>query len=214
MRIVLIGAPGAGKGTQAHFITEKYGIPQISTGDMLRASVKAQTEIGKQAKALMDAGKLVTDEIVITLVKERITQDDCRQGFLLDGFPRTLRQADAMKAAGIEIDVVLEFDVSDPLIIQRIAGRRVHIPSGRTYHVTANPPKIEGKDDVTGEPLKIRDDDREDTVRNRLVEYHKMTAPLIAYYHKEAEAGNTKYYQIDGTLTVSEINATLAKILG
>ncbi|MDU7869435.1 MAG: adenylate kinase, partial [Pantoea sp.] len=153
MRIILLGAPGAGKGTQAQFIMEKYGIPQISTGDMLRAAVKAGSELGNQAKAIMDAGKLVTDELVIALVKERITQEDCKNGFLLDGFPRTIPQADAMKEAGITVDHVLEFAVPDELIVERIVGRRVHTPSGRVYHVTFNPPKVEGKDDVTGEEL-------------------------------------------------------------
>lgn len=214
MRIILLGAPGAGKGTQAQFIMEKYGIPQISTGDMLRAAVKAGTELGKQAKAIMDEGKLVTDELVIALVKERIAQDDCRNGFLLDGFPRTIPQADAMKEAGIKIDCVLEFDVPDELIVERIVGRRVHAPSGRVYHVTFNPPKVEGKDDVTGEELTTRKDDQEETVRKRLVEYHDMTEPLVAYYQQEAQEGNTQYHKIDGTRKVTEVSAELAKILG
>ncbi|KYP95646.1 adenylate kinase [Sodalis-like endosymbiont of Proechinophthirus fluctus] len=214
MRIILLGAPGAGKGTQAQFIMEKYGIPQISTGDMLRAAVKAQSVLGTQAKVLMDAGKLVTDEIVIALVKERIKQDDCCNGFLLDGFPRTLPQADAMKRAGIAVDYVLEFIVPDSLIIDRIVGRRVHSPSGRVFHVKFNPPKKEGKDDVTGEPLTTRKDDLEDTVCKRLVEYHQQTAPLINYYRKEADAGNTCYFTIDGTHNVNEVSAALADILG
>ncbi|PKH21395.1 adenylate kinase [Enterobacterales bacterium CwR94] len=214
MRIILLGAPGAGKGTQAQFIMEKYGIPQISTGDMLRAAVKAGTELGKQAKAIMDEGKLVTDELVIALVKERIAQEDCRNGFLLDGFPRTIPQADAMKDAGIKVDNVLEFAVPDELIVDRIIGRRVHAPSGRVYHVTFNPPKEEGKDDVTGEALTIRKDDEEATVRKRLVEYHQLTAPLIAYYSKEAQAGNTQYNKIDGTKPVKDVSAELARILG
>ena len=214
MRIILLGAPGAGKGTQAQFIMEKYGIPQISTGDMLRAAVKAGTELGQQAKAIMDAGKLVTDELVIALVKERIAQDDCKAGFLLDGFPRTIPQADAMKDAGITVDYVLEFAVPDEVIVDRIIGRRVHAPSGRVYHVDYNPPKQEGLDDVTGEPLTTRKDDQEETVRKRLVEYHQMTAPLIAYYSKDAAAGKTRYQKIDGTRPVSEVSLQLATILG
>ncbi|WP_029685704.1 adenylate kinase [Tatumella saanichensis] len=214
MRIILLGAPGAGKGTQAQFIMEKYGIPQISTGDMLRAAVKAGTELGQQAKAIMDAGKLVTDELVIALVKERIAQEDCRNGFLLDGFPRTIPQADAMKEAGINVDVVLEFAVPDEVIVDRIIGRRVHAASGRVYHVTYNPPKQEGLDDVTGEALSIRKDDQEETVRKRLVEYHQMTAPLIAYYSKDAAEGLTRYQKIDGTRPVAEVSQQLATILG
>ncbi|PHM40073.1 adenylate kinase [Xenorhabdus mauleonii] len=214
MRIILLGAPGAGKGTQAQFIMEKYGIPQISTGDMLRAAVKAGTELGLKAKELMDNGKLVTDELVIALVKERIKQDDCRNGFLLDGFPRTIPQADAMKEAGIKVDSVLEFDVPDEIIVERIIGRRVHAPSGRVYHIKFNPPKVENKDDVTGEELSIRKDDQEDTVRKRLVEYHTQTAPLVSYYQKEAQEGNTQYFKLDGTRQVSEVSAELANILG
>ncbi|OCQ52519.1 Adenylate kinase [Photorhabdus australis subsp. thailandensis] len=213
MRIILLGAPGAGKGTQAQFIMEKYGISQISTGDMLRTAVKAGTELGLKAKELMDNGKLVTDELVIALVKERIKQDDCRNGFLLDGFPRTIPQADAMKEAGIKVDYVLEFDVPDELIIERIIGRRVHAPSGRVYHIKFNPPAMENKDDVTGEELTIRKDDHEDIVRKRLVEYHQQTAPLVSYYQKEAEIGNTEYFKIDGTRKVSAVSEELTKIL-
>lgn len=214
MRIILLGAPGAGKGTQAQFIMEKYGIPQISTGDMLRAAVKTGSELSKQAKEIMGAGKLVADELVIALVKERITQEDCRNGFLLDGFPRTIPQADAMKEAGINVDYVLEFDVPDELIVDRIIGRRMHVPSGRVYHVKFNPPQVAGKDDVTGKELTMRKDDQEETVRKRLVEYHQMTTPLISYYSKEAVAGNTQYRKIDGTRKVSEVSAELATILG
>lgn len=215
MRIILLGAPGSGKGTQAQFIMEKYCIPQISTGDMLRASVKAQSELSKQTKILMDTGKLVNDDLVIALVKERIKQDVCRNGFLLDGFPRTIPQADAMKKAGVTVDFVLEFLMPDALIIDRIAGRQVHAPSGRVYHVKFNPPKQEGKDDVTGEPLMIRkdDDDLENTMHKRLMEYHQRTLPLIDYYHKEAENGYTHYFAIDGTRKVAEVSAELADIL-
>lgn len=214
MRIILLGAPGAGKGTQAQFIMNKYGIPQISTGDMLRAAVKAATPLGLQAKALMDAGKLVTDELVIALVKERITQNDCSKGFLLDGFPRTVPQADAMKEAGINVDYVLEFDVPDEVIIDRMSGRRVHTGSGRVYHIRFNPPAVEGKDDVTGEDLSIRKDDQEEIVRKRLVEYHQLTKPLIGYYQNEAKAGNTKYFKIEGTQPVATIAKELEGILG
>lgn len=214
MRIILLGAPGAGKGTQAQFIMEKYGIPQISTGDMLRAAVKSGSELGLQAKELIDNGKLVTDALVIALVKERIKQDDCRNGFLLDGFPRTIPQADAMKEAGITVDFVLEFDVPDEIIVDRIIGRRVHAGSGRVYHVKYNPPKTENKDDVTGEELTIRKDDQEETVRKRLVEYHQLTAPLIQYYQKEAQMSDVKYNRIDGTRPVSEVSQELARILG
>lgn len=214
MRIILLGAPGAGKGTQAQFIMKKYGIPQISTGDMLRAAVKSGSELGIQAKSLMDAGKLVTDELVIALVKERIAQSDCENGFLLDGFPRTVPQADAMKEAGIEIDYVLEFDVPDEMIIDRMSGRRIHAPSGRVYHIKHNPPKQEGLDDVTNEPLTIRKDDEESIVRKRLVEYHQLTKPLIGYYQAQAQAGNTQYFKIDGTQTVDAVTQELNKILG
>ncbi|WP_104047566.1 adenylate kinase [Vibrio jasicida] len=213
MRIILLGAPGAGKGTQANFIMDKYGIPQISTGDMLRAAIKAGTELGKQAKAVIDAGQLVSDEIILGLIKERIAQDDCAKGFLLDGFPRTIPQADGLKAMGVDVDYVIEFDVADSVIVERMAGRRAHLPSGRTYHVVYNPPKVEGKDDVTGEDLVVRDDDKEETVRARLGVYHEQTAPLIEYYGKEAEAGNTKYLKFDGTKQVVEVSADIEKAL-
>ncbi|KUJ00254.1 adenylate kinase [Vibrio sp. MEBiC08052] len=214
MRIILLGAPGAGKGTQAQFIMEKYGIPQISTGDMLRAAIKAGTELGKQAKAVIDAGQLVSDDIILGLIQERIAQPDCEKGFLLDGFPRTIPQADGLKAMGIEIDYVIEFDVADKVIVERMAGRRAHLASGRTYHVVYNPPKVEGKDDVTGEELVIRDDDKEETVRSRLAVYHEQTAPLIEYYSKEAAAGKTQYLKLDGTKQVAEVSADIEKALG
>ena len=214
MKLILLGAPGAGKGTQAEILKKKLEIPTISTGNILRAAVKNGTPTGLKAKEYMDAGKLVTDELVIALVKERIAQEDCRNGFLLDGFPRTIPQADAMKEAGITVDYVLEFDVPDELIVDRIVGRRVHAASGRVYHIKFNPPKVEGKDDVTGEELTTRKDDQEETVRKRLVEYHQMTAPLIGYYTKEAQAGNTKYAKVDGTKAVADVRAELEKILG
>ncbi|MDO6712261.1 adenylate kinase [Aliiglaciecola sp. 2_MG-2023] len=214
MRIILLGAPGAGKGTQAQFLMGKYGIPQISTGDMLRAAIKAGTELGLAAKKVMDEGKLVSDELIIGLVKERITQPDCERGFLLDGFPRTIPQADAMKQAGIKVDFCIEFDVADDVIVERMAGRRVHPGSGRVYHVSYNPPKTEGKDDVTGEELVIRPDDEEQTVRKRLTVYHEQTKPLIDYYSTEARAGNCEYIKIDGTQAVETVSSQLAEKLG
>ncbi|QIW14906.1 adenylate kinase [Pasteurellaceae bacterium RH1A] len=214
MKIILLGAPGAGKGTQAQFMMNKFGIPQISTGDMFRAAIKEGTELGKQAKALMDEGKLVPDELTVALVKDRIAQPDCAKGFLLDGFPRTIPQADALKEAGVKIDFVLEFDVADEVIVERMSGRRVHQPSGRTYHVVYNPPKVEGKDDVTGEDLIIRPDDKPETVLDRLAIYHKQTKPLIAYYTAQAEAGQTVYHRLDGTQPVEAVSAELNRILG
>ncbi|WP_448552819.1 adenylate kinase [Thalassotalea montiporae] len=214
MRIILLGAPGAGKGTQAQFLMSKYGIPQISTGDMLRAAIKAGTELGKKAKEVMDAGQLVSDELIIGLVKERIAQDDCKAGFLLDGFPRTIPQADAMKENGVDVDSVIEFDVADEVIVERMAGRRVHPGSGRVYHVVYNPPKTEGKDDETGEDLVVRPDDEEATVRKRLAIYHEQTKPLVDYYQVEANAGNCKYLTIDGTQPVELVSNTLAEQLG
>jgi len=213
MRIVLLGAPGAGKGTQAQFLMEKFGIPQISTGDMLRAAIKAGTELGKQAKAVMDAGQLVSDELIIGLVKERVKEDDCKAGFLLDGFPRTIPQAEAMKENGIAVDHVLEFDVPDEVIVDRMAGRRVHSGSGRTYHLTYNPPKVEGKDDVTGDDLVIRPDDEPATVRKRLGIYHEQTQPLVDFYQAEAKSGNCQYLTVDGTQAVEVVNAILIKQL-
>ncbi|HEY9238366.1 MAG TPA: adenylate kinase [Burkholderiaceae bacterium] len=210
MRLILLGAPGAGKGTQATFICKKYGIPQISTGDMLRAAVKAGTEMGLAAKKVMDAGGLVSDDIIIGLVKERIAQPDCANGFLFDGFPRTIVQADAMKHAGVKLDLVLEIDVPDEAIIERMSGRRVHQPSGRTYHLTFNPPRVAGKDDVTGDDLIQRADDEEATVRNRLEVYKKQTRPLVDYYSSWAasgEAGAPRYRKISGTGSVDDITA-------
>ncbi len=192
MRLILLGPPGAGKGTQANFIKEKFGIPQISTGDMLRAAVKAGTPLGIEAKKVMDAGGLVSDGIIIGLVKDRLQQDDCKAGYMFDGFPRTIPQADAMKDAGVPIDFVLEIDVPDSEIIERMSGRRVHLSSGRTYHVKYNPPKVAGKDDVTGEDLIQRDDDQEETVRKRLEVYHAQTKPLVEYYTKWAASGDAK----------------------
>jgi adenylate kinase len=214
MRIILLGAPGAGKGTQAQFLMAKYGIPQISTGDMLRAAIKAGTALGLAAKKLMDAGQLVSDELIIGLVKERIAQDDCKDGFLLDGFPRTIPQADAMKENGVAVDHVIEFDVADDVIVERMAGRRVHPGSGRVYHLVYNPPKVEGKDDVSGEELVIRPDDEEATVRKRLTIYHEQTKPLVDYYQSEAKAGNCSYLTLDGTQPVEQVSALLAEKLG
>ena len=210
MRLILLGAPGAGKGTQATFICQKYCIPQISTGDMLRAAVKVGTPLGLQAKAVMDSGALVSDDIIIGLVKERLTQPDCANGFLFDGFPRTIPQADAMKAAGVKLDYVLEIDVPFDAIIERMSGRRSHPASGRTYHVKFNPPKVEGKDDVTGEPLIQRDDDKEETVKKRLEVYSAQTRPLVDYYSQWARtdpAAAPKYRAISGTGSVDEITA-------
>jgi adenylate kinase len=208
MRLILLGPPGAGKGTQAAFIKERFGIPQISTGDMLRAAVKAGTPLGLAAKQVMDAGGLVSDDIIIGLVKDRLREPDTANGYLFDGFPRTIPQADAMKAAGVAIDYVLEFDVPDADIIERMSGRRVHMASGRTYHVRFNPPKSAGIDDVTGEPLIQRDDDREDTVRKRLEVYHAQTRALVEYYSRWAahgDAGAPKYRRIAGVGPVDEI---------
>ena len=208
MRLILLGPPGAGKGTQANFIKEKFGIPQISTGDMLRAAVKAGTPLGVAAKKVMDAGGLVSDDIIIGLVKDRLLQDDCRGGYMFDGFPRTIPQADAMKEAGVPLDFVLEIDVPDSEIVERMSGRRVHVASGRTYHVKYNPPKVAGKDDVTGEELIQRDDDREETVLTRLEVYHAQTKPLVDYYSQWAAsgaAGAPKVRKISGLGSVDAI---------
>ena len=208
MRLILLGAPGAGKGTQATFLCQKYAIPQVSTGDMLRAAVKAGTPLGIAAKKVMDSGALVSDDIIIGLVKERIAQPDCANGFLFDGFPRTIAQADAMKNAGVKIDVVLEIDVPDSAIVERMSGRRAHLPSGRTYHVKFNPPKVAGIDDVSGEPLVQRVDDSEETVKKRLDVYHAQTRPLVDYYEQWAASGDAaapRYRKIDGTGSVDDI---------
>jgi len=215
MRVILLGAPGAGKGTQAQFICEKYGIPQISTGDMLRAAVKAESPLGLQVKDLMASGGLVSDEIIIALVKERITESDCANGFLFDGFPRTIPQAEAMVAEGVEIDYVVEIDVDDEEIVGRLSGRRVHADSGRVYHVIYNPPKVEGKDDETGDDLIQRADDSEETVRKRLGIYHDQTKPLVAFYKQfEAENASTKYVHIPGVGSLEEITAKVMESLG
>ncbi len=208
MRIILLGAPGAGKGTQATFLKEQYGIPQISTGDMLRAAVKAGTPLGIEAKKVMDSGGLVSDDIIIGLVKERLKEADCAQGYLFDGFPRTIPQADAMKDAGVKIDYVVEIDVPYAEIIERMSGRRAHVASGRTYHIKFNPPKVTGKDDVTGEDLIQRDDDREDTVRKRLEVYEAQTRPLVEYYSNWAATGDAvapHYRKIAGVGAVEDI---------
>ncbi len=216
MRLILLGPPGAGKGTQASFITQKYGIPQISTGDMLRAAVKAQTTLGIEAKKVMDAGKLVSDDIIIGLVKDRLTQADCANGYLFDGFPRTIPQADALKDAGIKLDYVVEIDVPSEDIIERMSGRRIHPESGRSYHVKFNPPKVDGKDDVTGEPLIQRDDDKEETVRKRLDVYQEQTRPLVDYYANWAKndaATAPRYVKVSGVGKVEEITQRIADAL-
>lgn len=212
MKVILLGGPGAGKGTQAGFVTERYGIPQISTGDMLRAAVKAGTPLGIEAKKVMDAGGLVSDDIILGLVKERTAQDDCQNGFLFDGFPRTLAQADALKEQGVDIDAVVEIDVDDDEIIKRMSGRRVHLASGRTYHLVFNPPKVEGKDNETGEDLIQRDDDQEETVRARLAIYHEQTEPLVEYYSKWSESGKEgapKYIKVEGVGSVDSIKEAI-----
>jgi adenylate kinase len=217
MRLILLGAPGAGKGTQASFICQRFGIPQISTGDMLRAAVKAGSPLGLAARKVMDAGGLVSDEIIIGLVKERIAQPDCAHGFLFDGFPRTLPQADAMKEAGVALDAVIEIDVPDSSIIERMSGRRVHPASGRSYHLAFNPPRVEGRDDVSGEPLIQRDDDKEETVRKRLEVYQQQTRPLVEYYSRWSASGEARaprYARVSGTGSVAEITARVMAALG
>ena len=217
MRMILLGAPGAGKGTQATFICQRLGIPQISTGDMLRAAVKAGTPLGVAAKKVMDAGGLVSDDLIIGLVKERLAQPDCANGFLFDGFPRTIPQADAMKSAGVKLDLVLEIDVPDEAIVERMSGRRAHLPSGRTYHVKFNPPKVEDMDDVTGEPLIQRDDDKEETVKKRLQVYQSQTRPLVEYYANWAKSGDPlapRCARISGTGSVDEITGRVTGALG
>ncbi|MEI8236444.1 MAG: adenylate kinase [Methylococcaceae bacterium] len=212
MHIILLGGPGSGKGTQAQFITEKYRIPQISTGDMLRAAVREGSPLGVEAKKVMDAGGLVSDDIILGLIKERITHNDCAKGFLLDGFPRTIVQAEGLKKMGVVIDTVIEIDVSDEQIVMRMAGRRVHTKSGRSYHVQFNPPKVEGLDDLTGDALIQRDDDKEETVRKRLAVYHEQTQPLVDYY--AAPEQNVKFSSIKGVGSVEEISAKIFAILG
>ena len=217
MRLILLGGPGAGKGTQANYIKERYGIPQISTGDMLRAHVKAGSELGVKAKAIMDAGGLVSDDIIIGMVKERLKEADCAKGYLFDGFPRTIPQAEAMKAAGVPIDFVVEIDVDDSEIIKRMSGRRVHVASGRTYHVVFNPPKVAGKDDATGEDLIQRDDDKEETVKKRLDIYHAQTEPLVKYYSDWSASGEAKApkcVKVAGVGKVEEIRDRIFAALG
>lgn len=214
MKLILLGAPGAGKGTQAQFLTKQFNIPQISTGDMLRAAIKAGTELGMKAKEAIDAGQLVTDDIIIGMVKERIAEEDCANGFLLDGFPRTVPQADAVAEAGVEIDAVVEIDVPDEEIITRMSGRRCHVASGRTYHVVYNPPKVEDKDDETGEDLIQRDDDKPEVVKDRLDVYHKQTAPLIDYYTAVAEKNpSLKYVKVDGTQPIDNVEKEIMAAL-
>jgi adenylate kinase len=217
MRLILLGGPGAGKGTQAAFITRRYGIPQISTGDMLRAAISAGTPLGLAAKKLMDRGELMPDETMIGLVRDRVAAPDCARGFLLDGFPRTIPQAEAMKRTQVPLEHVVDLNVPDAAIVERMSGRWSHVPSGRTYHVKFNPPKVPGKDDVTGEPLTQREDDRETTVRNRLEVYHRQTEPLIDYYAKWAasgDAGAPKYHRVDGLGTVEEVRDRIFARLG
>jgi adenylate kinase len=212
VKVILLGPPGAGKGTQANLIKEKFNIPQISTGDMLRAAVSAGTALGLEAKKVMDAGGLVSDELILGLVKERVNDDDCENGYLLDGFPRTIAQADGMVSLGIDVDYVVEIKVEDSAIVSRMSGRRAHLASGRTYHVKFNPPKVEGKDDVTGEDIVQRDDDKEDTVKKRLDVYHEQTSPLVKYYTdlSNQDGSKTKYISVNG---MNEVNDVMNDIL-
>ncbi|MDR0563863.1 MAG: adenylate kinase [Azoarcus sp.] len=216
MRVILLGPPGAGKGTQSNYIKEKFGIPQISTGDMLRSAVREGTPLGQEAKKVMEAGRLVSDDIIVGLVRDRLTQDDCKTGYLFDGFPRTIPQAEALKTYGIPIDIVLQISVPDNVIIERMSGRRVHLPSGRIYHIQHNPPKVDGKDDVTGEDLVLRDDDREETVKNRLEIYRAQTEPLVEFYRKWAANDPPhapRMRKISGLGTVSEITSRVLAAL-
>ncbi len=214
MKLILLGPPGAGKGTQSRFVCERYDIPQISTGDMLRAAVKAGTELGMQAKAVMQAGGLVSDDLIMGLVKERIAQPDCGNGFLFDGFPRTLAQAGALAAAGVTLDAIIDIVVPDADIIDRMSGRRIHLASGRTYHVRHNPPKIEGRDDVTGDPLIQREDDREETVKKRLDEYHRMTAVLSEFYKTASSGdGSPVFITVDGTQKIDKVTSDILEKL-
>ncbi|MGI9212313.1 MAG: adenylate kinase [Methylococcaceae bacterium] len=213
MRIILLGSPGSGKGTQAQFITEKFNIPQISTGDMLRAAVRAGTPLGVEAKKIMDAGLLISDEIILNLVKERIAAPDCSNGFLLDGFPRTIPQADGLDTMGIALNHVVEIRVDDETIVGRISGRRVHPASGRNYHLVFNPPRVDNVDDLTGEPLVQRDDDREETVRKRLAVYHEQTQPLVEYYSKKAKTGSVRFASLEGIGSVDTIRDRIFAVL-
>lgn len=214
MRIILLGAPGAGKGTQAKYLCERYGIPQISTGDMLRAAVKEGSELGRRVKSVMDSGGLVSDDIILSVIKDRIRAPDCARGFLFDGFPRTIPQAQALCDAGVNIDLVLEIDVPDDEIVKRLSGRRVHPASGRVYHLENNPPRLEGRDDLTGEPLVQREDDREETVRKRLRVYHEQTQPLVAFYQTlEKQGGQVRFVRVNGVGTIGEIRSQLEAAL-